>query len=588
MKKRSQQVLLGLCLSVWSATAQTPDSTTHQLSPIPVWATAPSLGNQLPRTDAYGLWSSGADVRMTAPGSSLILSRDGYPGAYVQGTWEGLPLLTPDLGVADFSLLPQWGQQSGWASPLSAQFQGSNALGDVLDVRTGGPDHVALQGSSLKGAGIGGLWTLPSSTNSHLQLGGGTESWINDYRYGEAGQRRQEADGQRHEVFVTHQKTHRSTRWSTGGTAYLIASDRGLPASINDFEGVGARQQDLRWQINQYQASHFEHLQFRTEQVVWGQEQTYQGFWFSDSNATQGAYLRFYTGTHWKNWIVYNEETVGVNRMYGVEKPDTLVDFVTLNLVAQSPVSKFGRATLGAKWATWGPKKGPLAPQISWDVKRSSWSARAHLRQVYRFPTMNDLFWTGLGNPNLDPENGWEGQLGLQRNSARWNLEGQIFATQLTDAIVWMPDANGNWRPVNQSEWNRRGAKVSAFWRRGAWSVRSTLRFVQVTDDLGNLAPYVAPWLGHCALSLQTGRYNSVLSWTGQTASPLYWVSPGSPTESYLPGMGTIGLEVQGRWKSHIEASLRLENLLDQEVSFQDGYPMPGRHVLLKLKYLLH
>ena len=148
MKIRPHQVLLGLSLCVWSARAQTVDTVTLQLSSVPVWAEAPAQSAALPKTDAYGLWSSGADIRMTSPGASLLLSRDGYPGAYVQGTWEGLPLLTPDLGVADFSLLPQWGQTSSWASTLSAQYQSSNSIGEILDVRSSGPDHLELPRSS--------------------------------------------------------------------------------------------------------------------------------------------------------------------------------------------------------------------------------------------------------------------------------------------------------------------------------------------------------------------------------------------------------------------------------------------------------
>ena len=587
MKTWPHQVLLGLCLGAGATYAQTSDTATLQLPVVPVWAQTPAQNAALPKSDAYGLWSSGADVRMTSPGASILLSRDGYPGAYVQGTWEGLPMITPDLGVADFSLLPQWGQSAAWAPAMSAQYQSSNAIGDILDVRSGGRDHVELRGSSLKGAGIGGRWTLPSGNNTEVLLGGGTEAWINDYRYGTVGQRRSEADWERHEVYLTHRTTYGDGRRSTGGNAYLVASDRGLPASIYDLEGIGARQQDLRWQVSQYQAFHYEDLQFRTEQVIWGQDQGYQGFWFSDTNMTQGAYLRFYTGTHWKKWQIFNEETVGINRMQGVYKPDTSVDFVTLNLVAQSPVTDYGLWTLGAKWATWGPKKSPLAPHVAWELKRPTWSSQALVRQVYRFPTMNDLFWTGLGNPALEPEQGWESQLGLQKRSAAWMMEGQVFATQLTDAIVWMPDDVGNWRPVNQSAWNRRGAKVAGQWTAMRWTLRGHVRYVQVRDDLGNAAPYVSPWLGHTSLSLVTGPYRSSLSWTGQAASPLYWMAPGSPAEGYLPAMGTFGVDVQGNWGSHWVATLRVENLLDQAIAFQDGYPMPGRHLLLRVRYQL-
>ena len=587
MKIRPHQVLLGLSLCVWSARAQTVDTVTLQLSSVPVWAEAPAQSAALPKTDAYGLWSSGADIRMTSPGASLLLSRDGYPGAYVQGTWEGLPLLTPDLGVADFSLLPQWGQTSSWASTLSAQYQSSNSIGEILDVRSSGPDHLELRGSSLKGAGVGGRWTLPSGENAQVVLGGGTEAWINDYRYGESGQRREEADGERSEIYLTHRTIYAGGRWSTGGNAYLISSDRGLPASIDDMEGIGARQQDLRWQVSQYQAFHYEDMQFRTEQVVWGQDQGYQGYWFSDTNATQGAYLRFYTGTHWKNWKLSNEETVGVNRMQGVYKPDTSVDFVTLNLVAESPTTRLGRFTLGAKWSTWGPKKSPLAPQILWEKKVQTWTLSGHLRQMFRFPTMNDLFWTGFGNPDLDPERGWEAQGGLRQSFPRGYVEAKIFSTRLQQAIIWLPDDFGNWRPVNQSSWDRQGAKLAGHYAPGSWTLDANVRYVRVTDYEGNLAPYVAPWLGNASVSRRWGKGEWGATWTGQTAVPTYWVAPGSGPEAYLAGQSSMGLQYARGLTDALKAQISVENLFNQTVIFQPGYPMPGRYFQVRFQYYL-
>jgi len=64
-------------------------------------------------------------------------------------------------------------------------------------------------------------------------------------------------------------------------------------------------------------------------------------------------------------------------------------------------------------------------------------------------------------------------------------------------------------------------------------------------------------------------------------------MAPGSPAEGYLPAMGTFGVDVQGNWGSHWVATLRVENLLDQAIAFQDGYPMPGRHLLLRVRYQL-
>jgi hypothetical protein len=586
MKTRPFVVLLGLNLGAVASFAHSPDSTL-QLSTVPVWSQTAATQSVVSQPDAYGLWASGADIRMTSPGGSLLLSRDGYPTAYVQGSWEGLPLLTPDLGVADFSLLPHWGQQRTWGSPLASQYQSGQALGELLDVRGQSKDLLELKGSSLKGAGIGGIWTLSNGPNGTIRMGGGTEAWKNDYRFGDAGMRRNGADGSRHELFLTQQRNYSGGRWSTGGTGYVVSADRGLPASIYDLEGTPARQQDLRAQVSTYQSYHFEHLHFRTEQVLWSQDQFYQGPWYSDTNASQGAYIRFYTGTHWKNWKLYNEETVGVNRMNGAFKPDVTIDYVTLNLLAESPMTRLGKFTLGAKWSTWGRKKSPLAPQILWEKRMQTWTLYGHLRQMFRFPTMNDLFWTGFGNPDLDPERGWEAQGGLRKSFQQGYLDAQVFSTQLQQAIIWLPDDFGNWRPVNQSSWDRQGAKLTGHYALGSWILDANLRYVHVTDEEGNLAPYVAPWLGAAGFARRWGKGEWGATWTAQSAVPTYWVAPGSGPEAYLAGQSAVAVRFAREFTETLKAQISVENLFNQTMVFQPGYPMPGRYLHMRFSYAL-
>jgi hypothetical protein len=584
MKTPPIAVLIGLSLGAVAGYAQSPDSTLH-LETVPVWSQTSPTQPVVPQPDASSWWASGADIRMTSPGASLLLSRDGYPSAYVQGSWEGLPLLTPDLGVADFSLLPQWGQERTWGNALASQYQSGQALGELLDVRGQSEDVLELRGSSLKGAGVGGIWTLANRPDATMRIGGGTESWKNDYRYGDDGLRRNGADGSRHELFLTHQRNYSGGRWSTGGSAYVVSADRGLPASTFDVEDIPARQQDLRAQASVYQSYHFEHLHFRTEQVLWSQNQFYQGPWYSDTNASEGAYLRFYTGTHWKNWKLYNEETVGINRMNGVYKPDVTIDYVTLNLLAESPTTRLGKFTLGAKWSTWGSKKSPLAPQILWEKKGETWTVSGQLRQMFRFPTMNDLFWTGFGNPDLDPERGWEAQGGIRKSFAQGHLDAHLFSTQLQQAIVWLPDDFGNWRPVNQSSWDRQGAKLAGHYAPGSWTLDANIRYVRVTDAEGNLAPYVAPWLGNASVARRWGKGEWGASWTGQTAVPTYWLAPGSGPEAYLAGQSTLGVHVSRRFTDALKAQVSFENLLNQTLLFQPGYPMPGRYLQVRLQY---
>ena len=88
MKTRPFAVLLGLNLGAVASFAHSLDSTL-QLSTVPVWSQTTATQSVVAQPDAYGLWASGADIRMTSPGGSLLLSRDGYPTGQPRSSRRG-------------------------------------------------------------------------------------------------------------------------------------------------------------------------------------------------------------------------------------------------------------------------------------------------------------------------------------------------------------------------------------------------------------------------------------------------------------------------------------------------------------------
>ncbi len=90
-----------------------------------------------------------------------------------------------------------------------------------------------------------------------------------------------------------------------------------------------------------------------------------------------------------------------------------------------------------------------------------------------------------LWQSDLDPERGWEAQGGIRKSFAQGHLDAHLFSTQLQQAIVWLPDDFGNWRPVNQSSWDRQGAKLAGHYAPGSWTLDANIRYVRVTDAEG-------------------------------------------------------------------------------------------------------
>ena len=70
-----------------------------------------------------------------------------------------------------------------------------------------------------------------------------------------------------------------------------------------------------------------------------------------------------------------------------------------------------------------------------------SLSLKAGGGKSYKAPTLNDLYWPdvgwGIGNPDLDPETGYSGELGLSLADDRLEANVSAFARYVRDGIQW-------------------------------------------------------------------------------------------------------------------------------------------------------
>ena len=82
-----------------------------------------------------------------------------------------------------------------------------------------------------------------------------------------------------------------------------------------------------------------------------------------------------------------------------------------------------------------------------------------NMGKVYRFPTINDLYWSPGGNENLNPENGYSTDLGLiwtkDLSNVQFYFEPTIYSRWIDDWIIWQPTGT-YWSPMNVKKvWNR-------------------------------------------------------------------------------------------------------------------------------------
>ena len=91
---------------------------------------------------------------------------------------------------------------------------------------------------------------------------------------------------------------------------------------------------------------------------------------------------------------------------------------------------------------------------------------KANAAKVYRLPTLNDLYWSPGGNPDLKPEEGYtyEGSFELKIPFGKFTFESAMtyFDKIISNWIQWIPGPGGNPTPINLMKVYSRGTETSS------------------------------------------------------------------------------------------------------------------------------
>lgn len=210
-------------------------------------------------------------------------------------------------------------------------------------------------------------------------------------------------------------------------------------------------------------------------------------------------------------------------------------------------------------------------------------------RRAYRTPTFNELYYVGYGNPDLNPEDAWITDLGLDYRRAvgeRWTVKAKLdgYYNFLTDKITSAPTPEDPniWCPYNIGKVHAAGFDLAAgFVRNGAWtySFDATYSFQSAVDktpdsySYGQQIPYNA-------------RHTVVLTgnvlWKGWNLTPV-WHARFGRTDGYgeLPDWNTFDLTFAKSFDIRkfgaLVLNIAVRNAFDCRYETVSGYPMPGR-----------
>ncbi|MFI3281770.1 MAG: TonB-dependent receptor [Rikenellaceae bacterium] len=231
---------------------------------------------------------------------------------------------------------------------------------------------------------------------------------------------------------------------------------------------------------------------------------------------------------------------------------------------------------------------------------------RAFYKRVFRMPTLNDLYYTFIGNIDLNPEYTNQYNVGATyrirpNKGALKQLEFQadLYYNQVEDKIIAMPTSNQfRWTMINLGYVEIRGADIAteANLRFGDVGVSPRLTYTYqkaqdftdpTSDYYGGQIPYT-PWHSGSAivgLDYKDWTFNYSFIYTGER-----YESVANIAENYALPWYTSDLSLTKNLrfkKTEIRVTGELNNIFNQQYEVVQCYPMPGINYKIKINVIL-
>jgi outer membrane cobalamin receptor len=238
---------------------------------------------------------------------------------------------------------------------------------------------------------------------------------------------------------------------------------------------------------------------------------------------------------------------------------------------------------------------------IPWD--NSNLNIRAFYKDIFRMPTFNDLYYSFIGNKNLNPEYTRQYNLGItydRRFNSRWakrmGAQVDVYYNEVTDKIIAMPTSNQfRWTMVNLGLVEIRGidAFVSNAWQIGrdlllntriTCTVQKAQNFTSPDDSYyGDQIPYIPLYSGSFILDGTYGKWDFSYSfiYTGER----YNASANIPENHEKPWYTSdLSLTRSLRaLKKDVRITLEVNNIFNQQYEVVQCYPMPGTNLFISI-----
>ena len=251
-------------------------------------------------------------------------------------------------------------------------------------------------------------------------------------------------------------------------------------------------------------------------------------------------------------------------------------------------------------WTKENSYRDAWMPSLSLSYTPAKWfEAEAFVKQSYRLPSFNDLYYSLIGNSNLKPESAFQASANLRFNAAhgswRWEARLSPYYNRVTDKIVAIPTSSQfRWTMLNIGKVDITGLDVRAegAFKKGEWEAVTTLRYSlqQALDHSdpsgstwGNQIPYIPLHSG--ALDIIAGWRRWTVAWSTTVTGERWSRSANIPDYHIDPWTVSDITLTKAFAKPAISVSISCNNIFDYRYQIVQGYPMPGRSFLGCISY---
>lgn len=204
---------------------------------------------------------------------------------------------------------------------------------------------------------------------------------------------------------------------------------------------------------------------------------------------------------------------------------------------------------------------------------------------AFRAPTFNDLYYPSSGNPDLEPEESENIEVGFKGQNQYVNWELNAFDNKIDNLIAWAPNAAGQWLPANVQEARIRGVELVLGQNYDAlsWNLNYTYQDPENRSEgaKGKQLAYRPKQLLNLSVDY------TVDQWTiGGSVRAEDSRSTGDFTPE-LAGYALFDTRVSYQATPELSIQAKLANVFDVEHKTYNGYNQDGQTAWLTLRYAM-